>query len=383
MRTIGVYTTIFLFLLCLALSPSVRGQDSQTETEEIDWSDPETIDPFDEDIGDFLDVDLSAWKEKAFEAYQAGDYEEAAKYYLAFLKYEIEDGGSIYNLACCYGLLSEAELAAIYIERAVNAGFEDIDHMMWDPDFDNVRGTDVFDAAVDSIASMIEEREDDLGSIVHTDAPAFFECRVHLPEDYDPDRSYPLLVGLHGYGSNPDRFITLWERFESPNFIYASPRAPYPFKVGKDIGYSWGTWDPEDESVEERATEMSEDYIVGVVNDLTQRYNVDEVYLLGFSQGCAFAYTAGISNYGLLDGLICFGGWLDTEWLSEESIEAAADLRIFIAHGTEDRMVEYEVGIEARDTLTKYGYDVSFYEFDGAHSVPEEALQAVEEWMKR
>jgi phospholipase/carboxylesterase len=193
---------------------------------------------------------------------------------------------------------------------------------------------------------------------------------------------YPLVVGLHGYGSNPDRFITLWERFAGHDFIYAVPRAPYPFLVGKWIGYSWAKGIPGHRLMSERATTMTERYIAGVVKNLCNQYSVSDVYLLGFSQGCAFTYQAGIKNHELFDGLICFGGWLDTDWISEEAISAANSLRIFIAHGTEDRMVEYESGIKARDCLEEHGYDVTFHEFDGAHSVPEEALQAAETWMK-
>ena len=375
MRINKVYITVF-FILCLILAPSVQSQDH-----DVDWSDPESIDIFQDDLGDFLDTDLSEYSQKAYDAYQAGEWETAAGYYLALLKYNITDGGSLYNLACCFGLMGEAELAALYLERAYAAGFTDLEHISWDPDFDSVRESDAWIESIERLTALAEEQEVDLGTVFYTKSPSFFECRLMLPDDFDPEKSYPLIVGLHGYGANPDSFITLYERFGTRDFIYASPRAPYPFSVGNRIGYSWANGDENDEDLWPQAAAMSEQYVIEVVETLKVRFNVDECYLMGFSQGCGFTYMTGIQYDHHFDGLICFGGWLDTEWLTEDEIAEANHLRVFIGHGNEDRMVEFESGTMAMETLETAGYDVTFYEFDGAHRVPEEMCQAVMDWL--
>ena len=110
-------------------------------------------------------------------------------------------------------------------------------------------------------------------------------------------------------------------------------------------------------------------------------YNIGEVYLLGFSQGCGLSYMAGLKHNDLVEGIMAFGGWLDTEWISEDIFDDAIDTRIFIAHGTADTMVEYVSGTDARDYLIDLGYDVTFYSFDGPHTVPEDAVLAAQEWM--
>ncbi len=373
----------FIFsLLCFSLSSSVVAQDSETQKEvDIDWTHPETIEPLLKGIGDFLDVELNTYRKKARDAYQSGKYEESAKYYLVLLRYDIHDAISIYNLACCYGLMGEEALAAKYLKRAVNAGYEDIAHIKKDPDFEKVRGKDMFDAAVDSLAQQIEKKQEGMGNVIYNDASSLLKCRVHLPENYAPGKSYPLVVGLHGYGSNPERFITLWKRFGKHEFIFVVPQAPYPFSVGKEVGFSWGVWSP-NEVLLNKATLMSEKYIADVVDNLCMRYNVDDVYLLGFSQGCAFTYSTGIKNHHLFKGLICFGGWLDKEWLTESAIKEAKGLKVFIAHGKEDPMVKFETGVKAKEVLEDNGYDITFHDFEGGHSVPEEILKKTVKWMK-
>ncbi|MCK4321092.1 hypothetical protein KAX08_01045 [candidate division WOR-3 bacterium] len=363
---------------------------------DIDWSNPKAIDPLQEAIGDFLDFDFSYYKKKAYAAYESGNYEEAARYYLVLLRCNIQDYNSIYNLACCYGLLGKDTLAAKYLERAVKAGYKDINHIKQDPDFGKVRGSDAFDSKVDSITLEIKRKQEELGDIIYIDNSALFKCRIHLPHDYNPEKSYPLVVGLHGGGNSLDQFITLWKDFGKLEFIYAVPQAPYHLLIDNEIKYEWALWPTADIEIIERAKEILNSYIAKLVKNLNKRYKIDGVYLMGHSQGAIFAYTAGIINHQLFKGLIIlagpglfepiyspFMGWVDNYWKLEESIKAAKNLRVFIAHSKEDQVVKYELGLASRDVLIEHGYDVTFYDFEGGHTIPEEVLRQVVKWLKR
>ena len=306
MRGASLWIRVFCVVGCVTVGVTL-GQEAEAGA---DWSRPETIDPLDEGIGDFLDVDLGALRKKAFEAYQAKDYEGAARYYLALLRHEVGDSGSIYNLACCYGLLGKAELAAKYLERAVKAGFDDVEHIKRDPDFDKVRGSEAFDAAVKRVEKAAQEKEEGLGKLVHLYDAGFLQCRVQLPVGFDAKKEYPLVIGLHGLGSSPDRFIRLWDKFAKRDFIYAVPQAPYPFLVGKAIGYSWGLRVAPEDPVGGHSWRMSERFVSGIAGQLKRGYTIGDVYLLGFSQGAALAYEAGLTSPDVFTGIICFGGWL-------------------------------------------------------------------------
>jgi len=373
-------TVLTAFLCaCLALPALAQGPGGVA----ADTENPcVVLDPMAPDAGDFLDTDLRELGRRAYEAYQAGEYDSAAACYLELLCRNITDAGSIYNLACCYGLMGEPELAGTYLRRSFKAGFDDIEHAQEDPDFENVRGKEVFDAVVDSIAAAFESRKTELGETVWIRHSSYRPCHVRVPEGFDPEQEHVLVLGLHGYGANPESFVGLWDRFDNPDFIYAALQAPYPFSVGSELGYSW-TMRLEDKELGRKARLMSESYVVETVRELARKYKVSGAYLLGFSQGCGMAYTIGIRNHGLLKGIICFAGWLDAEWLGETAMQEARDLRVFIAHGKDDQVVEFEVGTKARDELKKLGYDVTFVEFDGAHRVAAEPLRKAQEWMKQ
>ncbi len=338
------------------------------------------IDPYSSREGDFLSVDLPRLERQALEAYLSGDYEEAAGYYLAALRYDVSDTGNIYNLACCYGLLGEAELAARYLALAVEAGFSNLGHIERDPDLNPVRQHPAFMAAIDTLTRDILARRRELGTPLYMESRTLLPCRVHVPADYDSSARLPLLVALHGYGSNPDDFSGLWREFDDPDFIFACPRAPFEMEGVDFRGYSWMIGEPGTETCD-RAAPIAEEYVLEVVSSLRERYSVSGVYLMGHSQGGGFTYEIGLHNPDVFDGLVVNAGWLDREYTSDEVLEAASRLPVLIIHGREDRSVEFEAGMEAKRLLESFDYDVTLFDFRGGHRVPAEGLRRLQHWM--
>jgi len=337
-------------------------------------------DPLDPSSGNFIDTDLMELNRKAFEAYSSGRFLDAVKGYLSLLELNITDASAIYNLACCYGMLGEGPLAAGYLIRSVRAGFENIEHMQEDPDFDKVRGTPRFDTVADSIAMAFKRKKSALGTSGFLMTPSLLPYRIHLPAGYDAGSPRTLVAGLHGLGSSRDKFAGLWERLGESDFIFAVPQAPYPFAVGSGVGFSWWLLNA-DEDDKERSARAAERNVVDLVSHLKKEYLIDAVFLLGFSQGGAHTYTVGIRHHEIFDGMISFGGWFETERLQQDEIDRANGLRVFISHGTEDRVVEFEAAAQARSILSDAGYEVTFSSFEGGHRVPEEELRKVMSWL--
>jgi phospholipase/carboxylesterase len=349
---------------------------------QVDEAAVNAVDPMQASAGDFLDADLAALETAARNAYDAKDYKKAAQYYLVLLRQDIHNANALYNLSCCYGLMGDAALAAQYLERAEKAGF-DYSQAQQDPDFDGVRDSKEFKdlmAKLDAVQMLKAQAQGKLELVLGS---FYGKCYVRLPVGYDPAKKYTLLVGLHGFGDNAEHFSALWERFNKRDFIYASLESAYPFASGTELGYSWVTGLPNDDTFWKTASLATVDYVAAATAQLKSKYSVDETYLLGFSQGCTMAYLTGILKHDSYTGIICFAGRLETGILTEADIAAAKSLRVFIVHGSEDRMVEFSAGEKARDTLAAAGYNVTFEQFVGAHRVPPEQLQAAERWMKR
>jgi len=132
----------------------------------------------------------------------------------------------------------------------------------------------------------------------------------------------------------------------------------------------------------QRSHQLSLHYLTGLTLKLQEKYNPSSTYAMGFTQGAFFCYYLGIINPDIYDGIIPFGGWLDREEFQEENIaKAGDDLRVFIVHGKNDRVVEFSGGTNAHELLKKHGFDVTMNEFDGGHSIDRELLNKAIEWM--
>ncbi len=361
-------------ILCSA-SPAQEQPDTDYSAElaGLDILDPALVEEL---SGTAQDYTSQGWR-----AYAAGDFERAAQFYHLVLRRNGGDSDTLYNLACCYGLLGEAELAGSYLQIAVDNGFENAHSLQNDPDFSLQRGNEGFSTLVAGLVAQIEERQAAQGRLLQFPAETFHRARVVYPDDYDPAASYRLVVGLHGFGSNPESFLVLRDRFSSPDFIYICPQGPYAFASSGAVGYSWGGW-TNGMGLPVESFANSQAYLDEVIGTMRRTHNINSVYLLGFSQGAMMSALEGLSSPELVDGAILFGGSLWDFLIGRGLLEDHPDgLRWFIAHGNQDTTVPFTEGQALRDVLLAAGHDVTWHEFEGAHAVPEDVVKLAEEWM--
>ncbi len=218
--------------------------------------------------------------------------------------------------------------------------------------------------------------------MVFVETPTLLATLVRTPEDFDPDQAYPLFIALHGFGHSAEGFLGVGAPFYSAGIIFASVRAPYPFLLEDgQLGYDWSLQHLGRLGVGDRAAELTVDYILTLVAGLRAKYAVNRVYLMGFSQGGAFAYMTAIPNHAQFDGLVVFGARFDEAWFPEGSLAEGKGLPVFIAHGESDEAISFAASERARDTLMPLGYDVTFRPFEGGHTVPQEVIAEVIRWI--
>lgn len=217
------------------------------------------------------------------------------------------------------------------------------------------------------------------GERVYLEATSLLPILVQLPDGYDPESEYPLIVGLHGHGGKADEFFTPAAMIARGGVIYAVPQAPYGYVSTSGLGYSWNLRDVDD-TADEQGDEVTIAYILDVVVAMRERYAVGKVFLMGFSQGGSFAYRTAIPHHERFDGLIAFGSRFNPDWFDDGQLEAASHLPVFLAGGNQDSNAELE---PARDALEPLGYDVDLYEFEGGHVISMVAIERMIDFAKR
>lgn len=239
---------------------------------------------------------------------------------------------------------------------------------------------------------FVQGQESELTTIksdsLYFESPALFECNLQIPNNYNSEKPSVLVIGLHGGGGSYETFKKIWGYFENPQFILATPQAPYKWLFGDKIGYDWAAWPTEDLIIMQKALKLTSNYIENLIQTLTDKYNISEVYLMGLSQGSIITQVAGINNHDLLNGIIILSGpeinhpgKPEIVWPSEETIESANHLRVFIAHGTTDKRIDIEIAYKSKDIYENLGYNVSLFEFAGGHEINAEAMKKIEKWI--
>jgi len=98
-------------------------------------------------------ITLNHW---AMRAYMAEDYAKAEQLFEQALQSNQNNFIAAYNLACCHALQGDVENAAKYLTVSFANGYQDLEWMKQDTDFDQVRHERAFRSAVRKIEQKVK-----------------------------------------------------------------------------------------------------------------------------------------------------------------------------------------------------------------------------------
>jgi phospholipase/carboxylesterase len=340
-----------------------------------DWSSPDKIDPFAVNIGDFLEKDLRDYMIEADKAYWSKDYKLAAQNYLYMLSHNVYDIISTYNLACTYALMNKPELSTKFLYRAVDLGYVDFNYLLKDTDFDGIKETPVFKAAIDSIGQMIKN----LGEDVIIESRTLLKSRIAKPLAFFPDKEYTVVIGLHGHSSNQNQMVKIWKHFDIPEFVFVVPQATYSVPIGQANEFRWNV-DEINPDVTLKSEDVSEKYIIDVIRYVKNNYKVKEIYLLGLHQGTSVAFDVALKNPHLIRGVVAFGTDYDISKINDKTFEKAKGLKFYIVNSPKDTYLDPERCAKIKNTLESKGFSLVYKEIDSEYSITRDALKQSEKW---
>lgn len=222
--------------------------------------------------------------------------------------------------------------------------------------------------------------------LFHLEARVVCPVLVQAPADVTSRRA-PLLVMLHGRGGTIAGMAALWNALDDPKPILVLPEAPYSVVAGSEkqpaLGGSW-VYATRDRKQWERADGFVAQYVIETARAMCARHNCSGVYVMGHSQGVAYAYRAALTDPDLVKGVIAMAGSLDEKLIPDEMLaKAAGKVRVFIAHGRRDEAASLDFSRKAREVLQSRGYDVVYKEFDGGHEINLQIVRDAQAWMRK
>jgi phospholipase/carboxylesterase len=167
-----------------------------------------------------------------------------------------------------------------------------------------------------------------------------------------PDR---LVIFLHGVGASGADLAPLGELWKStlPNTVFVAPDAPSPFDHGP--GRQWFSINGVTPS--NRAQRILEarrgfdDTLASVLGRYHLSGRLDQVALVGFSQGSMMALDAVVSGRWPVRAVVAFSGRLS----SPEPWTPALTTRILLIHGDEDHVIPCAESRRAATVLQSLG----------------------------
>jgi len=149
----------------------------------------------------------------------------------------------------------------------------------------------------------------------------------------------PLLLLLHGYGSNEADLFSFAEELPEDCYVI-SARAPYDMQYGSYAWYAINFDADENKFSDHDQARTSRDIIATFVDELIANYPIDanNVSLIGFSQGAILSYAVALSYPEKIQKVVGMSGYLNLDIVTDNyQNNDFSNLKIFVSHGTADQ----------------------------------------------
>ncbi|TGM52552.1 alpha/beta hydrolase [Leptospira vanthielii] len=198
-----------------------------------------------------------------------------------------------------------------------------------------------------------------------------------------PSENPPLLLLLHGVGSNEEDLFSL-TNYLPESLLIVSVRGP--LTLGRN-SFGWyevlfTTGQPKINLEQERESRR---LLLQFLDFLKLNYKFDEsnVWIGGFSQGAIMSYSIGLLYPERIKGIIALSGRLLEENKAQVIVsEKILNKKIFISHGTNDRVLSVEFARSVKGYLESIGVHPHYQEYEEGHSINREMLKDLIQWLE-
>ncbi len=187
---------------------------------------------------------------------------------------------------------------------------------------------------------------------------------LFVPIDYDPQKSYPLIICLHGAGFRGDAYLERWVPRLENRYILACPTI------------SMGAW----------WTRFGEELVMALLHTLRQQYHIDpnRVFLTGMSNGGIGTWIIGMHHAHQFAGIAPMASGIDDVLFP--FVENLRSTPVYIIHGKEDRIMPVRLSRALVQEMERVGVKYRYQEHSwthphaGGHFFPRQELPELVKW---
>lgn len=191
-------------------------------------------------------------------------------------------------------------------------------------------------ADLPALEESVAASEHEVGILHHQRSSEHGAYSLYVPENYVPERHWPLIIALHGGSGANDEYLLTWLRAAKSNgYFILSP---------KSLGPTWAVDNPDADvlSITAMLTTVGEQYAI----------DSDRILVSGLSDGGTFSYALATSRPDLFAAVAPIAAVL-APWLD---LQKAKALPFLIIHGGQDFIFPVRGARMANATLVENGF---------------------------
>ncbi|MGY1887442.1 MULTISPECIES: alpha/beta hydrolase [unclassified Blastococcus] len=185
---------------------------------------------------------------------------------------------------------------------------------------------------------------------------------LHVPPGLPAGEPVPLVLSLHGAGGDAAAGLDLLRPLaEEHGLVLLAPSSES--STWDAVGGGFG---PDVERIDRALEEVF----------ATLPVDPGRIAVAGFSDGASYALGLGLANGGLFSHVVAFSpGFVP-------SAPRSGRPAVFVSHGVADEVLPIDrTSRRIVPALEDDGYDVTYREFDGPHTVPPDVAREAVEWL--
>ena len=203
------------------------------------------------------------------------------------------------------------------------------------------------------------------------------------------NKNTPLLLLLHGYGSNATSMFQFAKVLDE-RFLILSVQAPMPLDAD---GHKWYSIDFVEKNIVRNDDDIQKscDKLQTFIENLPAHFefNENEIYLMGFSQGAIMSLEMALTqneNTPKIAGAVAMSGRIDDKLMTRltKDKNRLKQLSVFVTHGTTDNVIGIEEARNAKKILEQLPVNLQYQEYENMpHTVSNECLKDIQAWLTK
>jgi len=193
----------------------------------------------------------------------------------------------------------------------------------------------------------------------------------------------PLLILLHGYGSNKEDLFSFAEELPD-ELLIVSAQAPNNMGFGSYAWYAINFDVSQGKFSDLIQAKSSIDKIALFIDAIKNKYNTnkEKTFLLGFSQGAILSYSISFLHPNKVNHVIALSGYVNKDLLPEKLPESNTT-DYYISHGIVDQVIPVNWAKESKSFLDTLNLESVYSEYNVGHGVAPQNFYSFKEWIEK